>query len=42
MDINNVLSNHRKVEQPIEVLSDDDVLVKDKVGVADMFNKYFD
>jgi hypothetical protein len=41
MDINNVLGNHRKPDQPIELLSDDDVLVKEKVRVADTFNEYF-
>jgi hypothetical protein len=38
MDINNVLGNHRKPDQPIELLSDDDVLVKEKVRIADTFN----
>jgi hypothetical protein len=42
MDINNVLGNHRKPDQPIELLSDDGVLVKEKVRVlADTFNEYF-
>jgi hypothetical protein len=31
MDINNVLDNPRKSDQSIELLSDDDVLVKEKV-----------
>jgi hypothetical protein len=34
MDINNVLGNQRKPEQPIELLIDDDVLVKEKAGLA--------
>jgi hypothetical protein len=35
------LGNHRNPEQPIERLSDDEVLVKKKVRVADTFNEYF-
>jgi hypothetical protein len=41
MDINNLLGNHRKPECSFALLSDDDVLVKEKVKVADMFNEYF-
>jgi hypothetical protein len=41
MDINNVLDNHRKPYQPIELLSDDDVLVNEKVKVTDAINEYF-
>jgi hypothetical protein len=32
---------HLYIEQPIELLSDDEVLVKEKVREADTFNKYF-
>jgi uncharacterized protein YjdB len=35
------ICNHRKPNQPIELSSDDDVLVKEKVRVADTFNEYF-
>jgi hypothetical protein len=35
------LGNHRNPEQPIERLSDDEILVKKKVRVADTFNEYF-
>jgi hypothetical protein len=38
MDLNNVLGNHRKPDQPIELLSDYEVLVKEKVRIADTFN----
>jgi hypothetical protein len=41
MEINKILGNHRKPEQPIELLSDNDVQVKEKVKVADTFNEYF-
>jgi hypothetical protein len=42
MDINNVLGNHRKPDQLIELLSDDGVLmVEEKVRIADTFNEYF-
>jgi hypothetical protein len=41
MDINNVLGNRRKPDQPIELWSDDGVLIKEKVRVADKFNEYF-
>jgi hypothetical protein len=41
MDINNVLGNHRKPDQLTELLSDDGVLVKEKIRVADTFNEYF-
>jgi hypothetical protein len=39
MNINDVLGNHRKPEQPIEILSNGDVLVKEKVKVAEMFHE---
>jgi hypothetical protein len=41
------ICNHRKPNQPIELSSDDDVLVKEKEGytlyiyIADTFNEYF-
>jgi hypothetical protein len=43
MDINNVQETRqcRKPDQPIELLSDGDVLVKEKVRVAVTFNEYF-
>jgi hypothetical protein len=41
MEINKILGNHRKPEQPIELLNDNEVEVKEKVRLADTFNKYF-
>jgi hypothetical protein len=41
IDINNVLDNHSKPDQPIVFLNDDDVPVKEQVRVADTFNEYF-
>jgi hypothetical protein len=41
MEINKILGNHREPEQPIELLSDNEVEVKEKVRLADTFNEYF-